>query len=123
PRILMVEIDRATAEKFETKIYQLAQDPFKFPEAVLINSDGEYYGESAFTVDVEKPGYVQIPSRIMSRIFGEFSPSSGDLVFSKTDELIGIMVNNDYCALIDNFLPVPDQSLPMGDHLTGTMRT
>jgi hypothetical protein len=123
PRILVVEIDSATAERFGTKVYKLAQEPFRFPEAVLINSGGNYYGESTFTLDAENRRYVRMQRRIISRLFGEFSPSSGDLVFSKTDELIGIMVNNEYCALIDNFLPIPDRSLPMGTNLTGTGRT
>ena len=43
-------------------------------------------------------------SKIFSRIFGEFSPSRGDLVFSKTGDLLGIMVNNSYCVMIDRLL-------------------
>lgn len=119
PRILAVEINEATAERFGTKVYQLAQEPFRFPEAVLINNNGDYYGESTFTLDSENDRYVQMQTRIMSRLFGEFSPSQGDLVFSKTGELIGIMVNYEYCALIDNFLPVPDRALMMGEDLSG----
>jgi hypothetical protein len=105
PRIVIVPIDSTTAEQFGTKIYPIAREPFRFPEAVLINSDGRYYGESTFTIDADHPRYLKMPRRILSRLFGEFSPSTGDLVFSKTDELIGIMVNRDHCVLIDNFLP------------------
>jgi hypothetical protein len=36
-------------------------------------------------------------------LFGKFNPSSGDLVFSKTGELLGIMANSTYCMMIPNF--------------------
>ena len=36
-------------------------------------------------------------------MFGDFAPKRGDLVFAKTGELLGIMVNNDYCAVLKNF--------------------
>ena len=45
------------------------------------------------------------------------------MVFSKTGELLGIMVNNDYCAVVNNFLP--SRSLKTGDDImaqeTGTI--
>jgi hypothetical protein len=34
-------------------------------------------------------------------------------VLSKTGELLGIMVNSDYCAVINNFLP--SQTITTGD--------
>ncbi len=105
PRVVAVQIDRATAESLGVKIYEIARDPFKFPEAVLINGSGNYYGESTFKLDPGTPNYVRMQTRIMTRLFGEFSPSTGDFVFSKSDELIGIMVNNEFCVLVDNFVP------------------
>jgi hypothetical protein len=36
-------------------------------------------------------------------MFGDFAPKRGDLVFAKSGELLGIMVNNDYCAVLKNF--------------------
>jgi hypothetical protein len=35
-------------------------------------------------------------------LFGKFNPSSGDLVFSRTGELLGIMANNTYCVRLRN---------------------
>jgi hypothetical protein len=37
------------------------------------------------------------------RMFGDFSPKRGDMVFAKTGVLRGIMVSNDYCALLRKF--------------------
>ena len=75
----------------------------KFPEAVLINGGGKGYGEVGFKLDATKPGFVRVDNRLFKRIFGDFAPSRGDLVFSKTGELLGIMVNSDYCAVLRDF--------------------
>ena len=39
----------------------------------------------------------------MRGLFGKFNPSRGDLVFSKTGELLGIMANSTYCLMLHNF--------------------
>ena len=48
---------------------------------------------------------MRVDNRFFKRIFGDFAPARGDLVFSHTGELLGIMVNNDYCALLRDFSP------------------
>lgn len=115
PRIAALPVPAAAVPGLGSKVYQTALDPFKFPEAVLISGGGAGYGEVVFKLDASQPGYVRVDNRLMKRLFGDFSPSRGDLVFSKTGELLGIMVNNDYCALVTNFLP--SHTLPTGDDL------
>ena len=105
PRIVVLPVDAAQAAALGAKVYPLAVDPVKFPDAVLINSDGKGYGEVGFKVDVTQPGFVRVDNRIFKRLFGDFAPSRGDLVFSKTGELLGIMVNSDYCAVLKDFTP------------------
>lgn len=105
PRVVVVPVNSNVASRLGKKVYPIAKEPFRFAEAVLISSSGDYYGETTYTIDPDHPRYLRMQRQIMSRLFGEFSPSTGDLVFSKTDELIGIMVSNSHCVLIDNFLP------------------
>ncbi len=105
PRIVAIPVDEAQAKAIGAKIYQTALDPFKFPEAVLISNGGTGYGEVAFKLDAEEPSYVRMDNRLVKRLFGDFATSPGDLVFSKTGELLGIMVNRDYCVIVNNFLP------------------
>ncbi len=50
---------------------------------------------------------VGMKNRRFTRLFGEFSPSTGDLVLSKTGEFLGIMVNSDYCAVVKSFDTYP----------------
>ncbi len=115
PRLMAVPIQPEEAAALGARIYPNALEPFKFPEAVLISDGGDRFGEVEFKIDPETPGYVRMQSRVLSRLFGEFSPSAGDLVFSKTGELLGVMVNNTYCALLESFLPAVE--LPFGENL------
>ncbi len=114
PRVVVVPIDPSLATQLGAKIYQLAKEPFKFPEAVLVRADDGRYGDTPFRIDASNSNYVKLDNRIVTRLFGEIAPKRGDLVFSKTGEIIGIMVNSDYCAVLGNFAPV--YTLKTGDN-------
>jgi len=114
PRIIAVPVDADQVKALGVKVYQTALDPFKFPDAVLISRGGRGYGEVSFKLDPSTPGYVRMDNRLFKRIFGDFPPSTGDLVLSKTGEFLGIMVNHDYCAVVNNFLPA--QTVTAGDN-------
>ncbi len=121
-RIVAIPVDSAQVKAIGAKVYQTALEPFKFPEAVLISNGGSGYGEVSFKLDSDEPSYVRMDNRLMKRLFGDFATSSGDLVLSKTGELLGIMVNRDYCLVINNFLPT--KTIRTGDNIaeqrTGT---
>ncbi len=103
PRIVILPVTAEQATSIGAKVYQLAADPFKFPEVVLISSGGAGYGEVSFRLDPTEPRYVQVDNHLFKRLFGDFSPNRGDLVLSKTGELLGIMANNDYCVILNDF--------------------
>jgi hypothetical protein len=107
PRIVAVPVDARPVQTLGLQVYPLAKNPFKFPEAVLVSRGGRYYGEVEFKLDPRTPDFVKMKSRLMSRVFGEFSPSAGDVVLSKTGELLGVMVNSEYCAVLTSLLPAP----------------
>jgi hypothetical protein len=115
PRIVVVPLDPTTAASFGVKIYPTALEPFKFPQAVIISRGGQYYGEVDFKLDAQTPGYVKMQTKVLTRMFGEFAPNTGDLVFSKTGELLGVMANDTYCVLVDNFRGAAE--LPFGANL------
>jgi hypothetical protein len=115
PRVVVIELDPADVASLGAQTYPTAIEPFKFPEAVLVGGAGQYYGEVEFKLDPQTPGYVRMQSKVISRMFGEFSPSVGDLVFSKTGELLGVMVNRYYCVLLGNF--AVSGELPFGPDL------
>ncbi len=106
PRVVVIPVDAQQVAALDAKVYPLAADPFKFPEAVLISGGGKGYGELGFKLDADHRGYVRVDNRLFKRLFGDFAPSRGDLVFSKSGELLGIMVNSDYCVLLGDFTPM-----------------
>jgi hypothetical protein len=105
PRVVVIPVDAQQVAALDAKVYPLATDPFKFPQAVLISGGGKGYGELGFKLDPDHRGYVRVDNQLFKRLFGDFAPSRGDLVFSKSGELLGIMVNSDYCVLLGDFTP------------------
>jgi X-X-X-Leu-X-X-Gly heptad repeat protein len=113
PRIVALPVDATQVAALGVKVYRLAADPFKFPEAMLVSHGGAGYGEVPFKLDAKEPGYVRMDRNLFKRLAGTFTPSRGDLVFSRSGELIGLMVSSSYCAIVNNFLPA--RSLTLGD--------
>ncbi|MSU61806.1 MAG: hypothetical protein EXS31_05330 [Pedosphaera sp.] len=105
PRVMVIPVEAAQVEKLGAKVYKIAPDPFRFQEAVLVGANDSYYGECKFQIDVATPQYVKMDRSIFRGIFGKFNPSRGDLVLSKTGELLGIMTSNDYCAVLGTITP------------------
>lgn len=108
PRVVVLPVSPVQRAALDVKAYPIALEPFKFTDAVLISNGGAGYGEVPFKLDPSHPSYVRMDNRLVRRLFGDFSPSRGDLVLSKTGELLGIMVNSEYCALVNNFLPAQE---------------
>jgi hypothetical protein len=115
PRIVVVPIDAIQARQLGAKIYKIAPDPFKFPEAVLVGANEGYYGECKFQIDLATPQHVKMDRSLFRGLFGKFNPSRGDLVLSKTGEVLGVMVNNEYCAVLGKIAPIA--TLQCGDNL------
>lgn len=103
PRVVLMPVAKTDASHLGAKVYKTSTDPFKFQDAVIVGAQGTYYGESKFQIDVRTPAYVKLDRSVFRGLFGKFNPSRGDLVFSRTGELLGIMANDSYCLVIRNF--------------------
>ena len=95
-----IPITAAEARQLGGKVYQRSADPYKFQDAVLVGAREGYYGECRFEIDLTTPGYVKLDRNVLKGLFGKFNPSRGDLVFSRTGELLGVMANSTYCLMI-----------------------
>jgi hypothetical protein len=105
PRVVLMPVTAAQARELGCMVYPISPDPFKFQDAVLVGTRENYYGECKFEIDVSTPEYLKIDRNVLKGLFGKFNPSKGDLVFSRTGQLLGIMVNSTYCLMIRNFDP------------------
>jgi hypothetical protein len=105
PRIVMMLVPPSAVKSFGGQVYHIAPDPFKFEDAVVVGTEADYYGECKFKIDLSAPEYLKMDHNSLKGLFGKFNPSSGDLVFSKSGQLIGVMANNNYCVMIRKFAP------------------
>ncbi|HZM06186.1 MAG TPA: hypothetical protein VFC44_24555 [Candidatus Saccharimonadales bacterium] len=103
PRIVLMPVSSGAARELGAKVYHLSNDPFKFQDAVLVGAREGYYGECKFEIDLTAPQYLKMDHNSLKGLFGKFNPSSGDLVFSKTGELLGVMANSTYCVMLHHF--------------------
>lgn len=105
PRVLVAPLDEEAVRTLGVEPFPVSEDPAKFQDAVVLGSKEGYYGEVEFKLVPGLPRYLKMQRRPVGKIFGKFSPSRGDLAFSKQGELLGIMVNSQYCALVQSMPP------------------
>lgn len=115
PRVILMPISLQDAKRLGGKIYRLSSDPFKFQDAVVVGAQEDYYGECKFQIEVKTPDYVKLDRSFFKGLFGKFNPSRGDLVFSRTGEVLGIMANNSYCLVFHKFNPT--SSIALGEDM------
>ncbi|MDR1789176.1 MAG: hypothetical protein LBR12_02270 [Opitutaceae bacterium] len=109
PRIIAVPLAAEEVARLGySGVYRLAADPFKFSEGVFINKRQRGV-KVTFEFNPDTPGYAEIVVNAdpLSKNPNAFDnvPESGDLIFSANAEVLGIMVNNDYCVLIGSLKP------------------
>ncbi|HTG44421.1 MAG TPA: hypothetical protein VK633_07795, partial [Verrucomicrobiae bacterium] len=115
PRVIVAPVSPEQAKQLGVKVYKLTSDPLRFQDALLVGADEGYYGECKFMLDARNRGYLKMDRSVLGKLMGKFNPSRGDLVFSKGGDLIGMMVNKQYCALLTGF--VPTATIPTGSNL------
>ena len=122
PRIVIAPVgppDSPQVKALGVKPYKLAAKPFKFPKAFIMKRDGRSFGEVVFRMDSRNREYVKFDKSLVRSIMGDFSPSQGDLVFSQTGELLGIMANNRYCHVITGVSPAG--AVVFGQHQSNSL--
>jgi hypothetical protein len=117
PRLMVIPIGEAQAKQYGVKIYKAAADPFKFQDAVIVGANEGYYGECKFQIDLSTPQYVKVDRNLLKGLFGKFNPSRGDLVFTRSGDLLGIMVNGEYCAVLNKVTPT--RTIQLGSEVAG----
>jgi hypothetical protein len=123
PRIVLMPITAEQARKLDCKIYKIASEPFQFPDAVVVGTADNYYGECKFQIDLSTPAYLKMDRHTLNGLLGKFNPSSGDLVFTQSGELLGIMANGTYCARIRTEDAAATFTLGPASHNQGTAET
>jgi hypothetical protein len=113
PRVVLVPLNSEEAARLGGRVYRVSTEPYKFQDAVLVGTHEDYYGECRFQIDLSTPDYVKLDRSFLRGLIGRFNPSRGDLVFSKTGEMLGVMANSSYCLMMRSFSP--EATLQFGD--------
>lgn len=124
PRIVIAPVgppDSPQVKALDVQPYKLAAKPFKFPKAFIMKRDGRSFGEVIFRMDSRNREYVKFDKSLIRAIMGDFSPAQGDLVFSQTGELLGIMANSQYCHVITGVSPAG--AVVFGQHQSNSLAT
>jgi peptidoglycan hydrolase CwlO-like protein len=103
PRVILIPVSAEDAARLGCKVYRVSTDPYKFQDAVLVGTRADYYGECRFQIDLSTLDYVKLDRSFLKGLIGKFNPSRGDLVFSKTGEMLGVMANASYCLMLRDF--------------------
>jgi hypothetical protein len=91
PSLLFLPLTETLVERLGTRVFSTSASPFRFEDLVVVDLPESRYGESGFQIDTSRPGQLEIDSRVFSALFGEFSPSAGDLAFTRTGDFLGIV--------------------------------
>ena len=83
------------------KVYKLSKTPKNHAEAVVVR-EGKNYGRVLFQVIPGQSNHVKVVKQnIIEKLANpRFQPRKGDVVLSRTGELLGVMVNDSYCLTI-----------------------
>lgn len=103
PRLLAVRVPPNILATAGVEAARVTTDPLRFPQAVLLSPGTGRYGELNFRLVAERPQYLRLDNRLVTRLFGEFSPSRSDLVFTQGGELLGLMVSGTHAVQIPRF--------------------
>lgn len=100
PRLVLAPIEANVVTNLHVAVYPLAKDPYRYQAAIVVGAKEDYYGEVSFQLDRENPAYLKMKRRAIGGLFRGNLPARGDLVFTKQGELMGLMVNDDYCVVL-----------------------
>ncbi|MBN1403065.1 MAG: hypothetical protein JW942_01180 [Opitutales bacterium] len=118
PRIIALPADEAAINAAGITPFIIEDAPFRFSNAVVVTADGEKYGEVPIRVSPASTRYIEVQNSISNRLFGSFSPSAGDLVFSQNGNLIGFMVSSGRAILMSQLATL--SPLGLGDAYDAT---
>lgn len=111
PRIVAVEVPRQYLASAPLRPFELSDDPFQFPRAVLVSNELGDYGETEFRLLPGGQRAISVDRSLLSQLRGQFQPSRGDYVFAQTGRLLGLMVESERGVLLTDFETVAHLAL------------
>ena len=105
PRILYILLPENILKVTDLETFELALQPDRWEEAVLIKNDESNFGSAEFKRMTYSDRFLEINRPVMGELFNDFASSSGDLAFSKNNQFIGLLTDAKHALVIDTFQP------------------
>ncbi|NBB80477.1 MAG: hypothetical protein GVY36_13715 [Verrucomicrobia bacterium] len=104
PRIIFVPIPDSVVANSGMETFQLARQPERWEEAVLVKNDESNFGRTGFRRLTESERFLKMDRPALGQLFADFASSRGDFAFSKNSRFIGLLTDSQHAVVIDDFL-------------------
>jgi len=104
PRLIFVPIPRIVAENSGLQAFELALEPERWEEAVLIKNDESNFGRTEFRRLTSSARFLKMERPALGQLFADFAASRGDLAFTKNSQFIGLLTDTSHAVVIDDFV-------------------
>ena len=104
PRICFIPLPRQYVEASGLETFELALQPERWEEAILVKNDESNFGRTEFRRLTSSAQFLKMDRLAFGELFAEFASGKGDLAFTKNARFIGVMSDSKHALVIDAFL-------------------
>lgn len=104
PRLIFIPLPKVFAESSGLKAYDLALQPERWEEAVLIKNDESNFGRTEFRRLTSSARFLKMERPALGELFADFAASQGDLAFTKNGQFIGVLTDTRHAVVIEDLL-------------------
>jgi hypothetical protein len=104
PRLIFIPLPPQLVANSGLEIFQLALQPERWEEAVLVKNDESNFGRTGFRRLTSSDRFLKMKRPALGELFSDFASSRGDLAFTKNSQFIGVLTDTNHAVVIDAFL-------------------
>ncbi|WP_269522888.1 hypothetical protein [Coraliomargarita parva] len=104
PRLIFIPLPETYVSASGLEIFQLAMQPERWEEAVLIKNDESNFGRTGFRRLTSSEKFLKMDRPALGELLADFASSRGDLAFTKNSRFIGVLTDTSHAVVIDAFL-------------------
>ncbi len=104
PRLLFIPLPGQYVEASGLETFELAKQPERWEEAVLVKHDESNFGRTQFRRLTTSERFLKMDRPALGELFADFASSRGDLAFTKNSRFIGVLANKAHAVVLDDFL-------------------
>jgi len=104
PPILFIPLPESVVVNSGLETFNLALQPERWEEAVLIKNDESNFGRTGFRRLTESERFLKMDRPAIGQLFADFASSRGDLAFTKNSQFIGLLTDTEHAVVINDFV-------------------